>query len=144
MQFEELFRKVAHDHKMPWRLLAEIAWRESRYDAHAKGAAGEQGLMQIMPSTWGEWAPRVGVSDPLDPVANVTVAAAYLDWLQEQMVAAGHGERYWALAAYNWGIGHVLELLNRGGTWQDVPEVCRDYATGILLRAEAGAVAEKL
>jgi hypothetical protein len=62
--------------------------------------------------------------------------------LREQLAKAGRPEPYWLLAAYNWGIGNVLKLLKSGGAWKDVPDVRRDYATGIILAAEANALAE--
>jgi membrane-bound lytic murein transglycosylase F len=144
MAYEELFQRVARDSGVDWRLLAELAWRESRCDPNAVGAAGEKGMMQIMPSTWDEWAPRVGVTDPFDAESSVRLACGYLVWIARQLVAAGRPERYWSLAAYNWGIGNVLALLQNAGGWLDVPRVTREYATGIVLAADARLFGEHL
>jgi len=38
----------------------------------------------------------------------------------------------------------VLKLFKTGGSWQDVPDVRRDYATDIILAAEANALAEQM
>ena len=144
MAYEDIFQSVAEKYDLDWRLMVEQCFRESRFDPLAVGAASDMGLMQIVPATWDEWAPKVGVYDPFDPESNITVAGAYLAWLREQLAKVGRSEPYWLLASYNWGIGNVLRLLEGGGGWQDVPDVRRDYATGIILAAEADAIAEQI
>lgn len=144
MPYEEIFQRVAEKYGLDWRLLMEQCFRESRFDPLAVGAANDMGLMQIIPSTWDEWAPKVGVFDPFDPESNITVAAAYLAWIKEQLQKAGRPEPYWMLAAYNWGIGNVLRLLREGKTWKDVPEIRRNYATSIILAAEANTIAAQI
>ncbi len=142
MAFEELFTNVASEFHLDRNLLAEIAWRESRFDPKAVGRAGDMGLMQILPSTWQEWAPRVKVEDPFDPLSNIRVAGAYLNWLRTQLVKTGRPEIYWILAAYNWGIGNVLRLLRDGGSWSQVPAQRQDYATGIALATAVRIMAD--
>lgn len=144
MAFEEIFRKVAQQYQLDWRLMVEQCFRESRFDPLAVGAASDMGLMQIVPATWDQWAPKLGLFDPFDPESNITLAGAYLAWIREQLAKVGRLEPYWMLVAYNWGIGNVLRLLQAGGGWQDVPEIRRDYATGIILAAEANALAEQI
>jgi soluble lytic murein transglycosylase-like protein len=144
MAFEEVFQRVAGEYDLDWYLMVEQCFRESRFDPLAVGAASDMGLMQIVPATWDEWAPKVGVFDPFDPESNIAIAGAYLAWLREQLTKAGRPEPYWLLAAYNWGIGNVLKLLKNGGSWKDVPDVRRDYATSIILAAEANALAEQI
>ena len=102
------------------------------------------GLMQIVPATWDDWAPKVNVYDPFDPDSNITVAGAYLDWLREQLTKVNRPEPYWLLAAYDWGIANVLKLLETGGGWEDVPDARRDYANDIILAAEANVLAEQI
>jgi len=144
MAFEEIFQRVAEEHDLDRYLLVEQCFRESRFDPLAVGAASDMGLMQIVPTTWDEWSSKVGVFDPFDPDSNIAVAGAYLAWLRDQLVKAGRPEPFWLLAAYNWGIGNVLKLLKSGGSWKDVPDVRRDYATDIILAAEANALAEQI
>ena len=72
------------------------------------------------------------------------MAGAYLDWLREQLAKVNRPEPYWLLAAYDWGIANVLKLLKTGGGWEDVPDARRDYATDIILAAEANALAEQI
>ncbi len=144
MAYEELFKKIGAEYGLDWRLLAQQAWRESRFNPLAVGAANDMGLMQIVPATWDEWAPKVGVFDPFDPESNIRVAAALLAHLRATLTKLGRPETYWWLTAYNWGIGNVLRLLQRNGTWNDVPPERQAYAINIILAAEADALAEQL
>ena len=144
MAYEAIFQSIAEEYSLDWHVLSEQAYRESRYDPFAVGAADDLGLMQILPTTWDEWAPKLGVYNPFDPGNNVRVAAAYLVWIREQLVSEAREEYYWALVAYNWGIGNVLRLLRSGGGWGSVPSQRQEYATTILLAAEANALAVQL
>jgi soluble lytic murein transglycosylase-like protein len=144
MAYEELFQKIAAEYGLDWHLLVEQAYRESRFDPLAVGKANDMGLMQILPATWDEWAPKVGVFDPFDPESNIRVAAALMAWIREQLTKLGRPEPYWMLAAYNWGIGNVTKLLKTGGTWLQVPKERQDYANDIILTAEANAIASQI
>lgn len=144
MAYEDLFRKIGAEYGIDWRLLAQQAWRESRFNPLAVGAANDMGLMQIIPATWDEWAPKVGVFDPFDPESNIRVAAAILSYLRTTLTRLGRPEPYWWLTAYNWGIGNVTRLLKNNGTWDQVPAERRAYATEIILAAEADALAEQI
>ncbi len=144
MPYEDIFQQVAAKYDLDWRLMVEQCFRESRFDPLAVGAASDMGLMQIVSATWNEWSVKVGVYDPFDPESNITVAGAYLAWIKEQLAKVGRTEPYWMLVAYNWGISNVLRLFKEGGKWEDVPEVRRNYATGIILAAEANVLAEQI
>ncbi len=141
-EYEALFARVAAEYGLDKHLLAEQAWRESRWDPLAIGEANDMGIMQILPETWMEWAPKVGVFDPFDPESNVRVGAAYLQYLRQYLAEKLHltGD-HWVLVAYNWGPGNVRRLLEAGKGWDDIPQKRRDYALNILLGAEARALA---
>ena len=87
---------------------------ESRYDAFIVSDAGAIGLMQILPATGEELALRLGIPwegarTLFDPVANVRLGIAYLKELSDR-----YGNTNIALAAYNWGPGHIDRRLRRG------------------------------
>ena len=88
---------------------------ESRFDAFALSSAGAMGLMQILPSTGAELAAREGVAwrgpqSLFDPALNVRLGIAYLKELADRY----GGKTSVALAAYNWGPGHIDGRLRRG------------------------------
>ncbi|MBC8449175.1 MAG: transglycosylase SLT domain-containing protein [Chloroflexi bacterium] len=138
----QIYKDMATEYGLDWRLLLEQGWRESRWDPLAIGGAGEYGLMQIHPATWNQWAAKLDLFDPFDPASNIRLAAAYWVWLRQQLQTRKRLEDYWLLAAYNWGINHVLRLLDAAGTWDDVPPRVQNYAYDIILAAEARATTE--
>ncbi len=144
MPYEDLFQKIAAEYNLDWHLLLEQAYRESRFDPLAVGKASDMGLMQILPATWDEWAPKIGAYDPFDPESNVRVAASLLAWLRTQLTKQGRPELYWTLVAYNWGIGNVLKLLKSGGGWAQVPPERQAYANDIILAGDANAIAAQM
>ncbi len=142
MDIEDIFAAVAAEYRLDKHQLAEQGWRESRWDPLAVGQANDMGIMQLVPATWNEWAPKVGVYDPFDPESNVRVAAAYLThlrvFLAEKLRLRGD---HWLLVAYNWGLDNVRRLVEGGQGWEQVPAARQDYALGILLGAETRALA---
>lgn len=139
LTYEEIFQKVALQYGLDWRMLAELAYRESRMNPLAVGQDNDMGLMQILPSTWNEWAPKVGVSDPFDPYSNVLVAGAYLAYLRSYCQARGYYETQWMLVGYNWGPQNVQQLFDIKGSWGQVPEKQRRYALVIMETASETA-----
>lgn len=102
-------------HAVDPTLVLAVMHVESRYDTFAVSDKQALGLMQILPST-GEWlAPQVGVEwlgpqTLFDPIANVRLGVAYL----RQLLDRYDGRVATALAAYNWGPGHIDGRLRRG------------------------------
>ena len=133
--YEEMFQEIAAQYDLDWHLLVRVAYQESRLDPRAVGKDEDTGLMQIVPCTWNEWAPKVGVFDPFDPYSNVQVAAAYLAFLRKHFTEMGYPEDRWMLVAYNWGPNNLRRLLEGGGGWDQVPEKRRRYALSILQSA---------
>lgn len=138
MSYETMFREIALQYQLDWRLLAGVAYQESRLNPWAIGRDNDLGLMQILPSTWDEWAPQVGVADPFDPYSNVSVAAAYLAYLRDYCQARGYPEIQWMLIGYNWGPDNLRRLFAQNGGWAQVPEKQRRYALQILQSLAAG------
>lgn len=136
MTYAQLFQAVGAQYDLDWRMLAAQAYIESSFDTLALSNAGAMGLMQVLPTTWREWAPAVGASDPFDSYSNVQVAAIYLDYLRTQLAQQGHPEKEWMLVAYNWGLDRVNEFLANGGGWQDLPAARRKYVEDILRVAQ--------
>jgi hypothetical protein len=139
MTYEQIFQEIAPQFGLDWRLMAELAYQESRMDRWAIGRDSDLGLMQIIPSTWDEWAPKMGVTDPFDPYSNILVAAAYLAYVRDYSRANGYLEEHWALVGYNWGPDHLRQIFEENGNFADVPEKQRHYVLAIL-QARAGGV----
>lgn len=136
LTYAEIFQEIGTLYGQDWRQLVSHAQRESRMNPNAQGAAGEYGLMQILPSTWNEWAPLVQVSDPWDPYSNVLVGAAYYSYIHSYFSDLGYADPQWSLVAYNWGPERTLGLLDSGGDWFSVPLTQRMYVADILTGLE--------
>lgn len=132
LTYDEMFQEIAGRYGLDWRLLAEVAYQESRLNPLALGKDNDMGLMQIIPSTWNEWAPKVGVTDPFDPYSNALVGAAYLAYVREFALVRGHPEPQWMLIGYNWGPNNLAKLFAANGDWAQVPARRQNYALQIL------------
>lgn len=85
-------------------------------------AAGAQGIAQFMPAT----AQRYGVN-PRDPNSSIEGAAHYMSDL-DRMFSGNTGL---ALAAYNWGEGHVAQWMATGANPAAMPAETRNYVQSI-------------
>lgn len=106
--YDDLFRKHAREVEIDWRLLAAVAYQESRFQSDAESWTGALGLMQVMPIT----AEELGVLGDLeDPETAIAAGANYLRWLIDRFDPYLEFEERmrFALAAYNAGLGHVLD-----------------------------------
>ncbi|MEM7678429.1 MAG: transglycosylase SLT domain-containing protein, partial [Myxococcota bacterium] len=106
--YDELFREAGEVTGIDWRLLAAVAYTESRFKPNAKSNWGATGLMQVLPNTGLE----VGYRDLKDPRKNVMAGAKYLRRLARRFEEDGVSKRQqirFAVAAYNAGLGHIRD-----------------------------------
>ncbi|WP_186453905.1 membrane-bound lytic murein transglycosylase MltF [Denitratisoma sp. DHT3] len=93
---------------LDWRLLAALAYQESKWDPLATSPTGVRGMMMLTEDT----ADLLGVSNRLDARQSIRAGAKYLANLIGDLPShIVNPDRTWlALAAYNLGMGHL-----RGG-----------------------------
>ncbi len=105
--WDDVVQRYADMHDFDWRLIVAQMYQESRFDPTARSPMGATGLMQLMPRT----AQQVGVQNIDDPVENIRGGVAYLDWVRQRLPEdLSVADRIWfTLAAYNAGVGHVLD-----------------------------------
>lgn len=94
-KFEELIDANAAKWGVDKALVKAIVANESGFDPNATSPAGAQGLMQLEPAT----AAGLGVSDPYDPIQNLSGGTRYIRGLLDRF----HGDLRRAVAAYNAG-----------------------------------------
>ncbi len=101
------FETVAAQLKLDWRLLAAIAYQESRWLADAVSYTGVRGLMMLTEDT----AADLGIEDREDPFQSIEGGSRYFIKLRKRFDEdVLEPDRTWfALAAYNVGLGHVFD-----------------------------------
>lgn len=110
---------------IPAAVIIAMIERESCFTADAVGDNGNAfGLLQIWTKWHSDRMERLGVTDLLDPVQNVTVAVDLLSELLEQEKGLA-----WALMAYNMGASKADEFYNAGKV--------SDYASSVIAAAES-------
>lgn len=106
--FDALVKKFATQFEMDWRLVTSQMYEESHFDPAAKSWVGALGLMQVMPKTGLE----LGFPDVVEPEhginAGIMLVSRYSKALSGPKVKEKDRMRM-AIAAYNCGIGHILD-----------------------------------
>jgi len=126
--YEAHFRNAEKKHGVDWRLLAAMGYQESHWLPTATSKTGVRGLMMLTQRT----AKAMGVSDRLDPKQSIEGGARYIALLMSRLPESiNEADRTWfALAAYNVGMGHLedarkltaAEGLNPN-SWLDVKSI---------------------
>ncbi|MDR1763047.1 MAG: transglycosylase SLT domain-containing protein [Dysgonamonadaceae bacterium] len=127
--FDALFRKYARTVPVDWRLMASIAYQESKFHTNLVSWAGASGVMGLMPKT----ASSLGLSADsiFNPDDNIRIAAQLIRRLNKIFNSIDdEPERIkFILAAYNAGSGHVADaraLAEKYGSnpnnWAEVEE----------------------
>lgn len=129
---EEMVSAASSSNHIDPDLIMILIGVESGFNANAVSPKGARGLMQLMPQT----ASRLGVGDPLDPVANVQGGTRYFRELLDRY----HNDLPKALAAYNAGPKRVEQY--RGvppyaETQTYIAKVIQDFNRKKLARVSA-------
>jgi membrane-bound lytic murein transglycosylase F len=109
--YDSLFKAYAPQINWDWRMLAALAFQESRFNPNAQSRSGAFGLMQLMPET----AVRFGCSPSPDAECSIQASVKYLKYLQSlwrKKVPNEAQRNKFILASYNIGQGHVLDAQN--------------------------------
>lgn len=132
--YDDIFRRYADIIGCDWRLLAAIAWEESRFNPNATSWAGAAGLMQIMPRT----ASRNGLSSAQirNPERNIATGSKIfkaLDNMFRKKVPDKEERLKFVLAAYNAGQGHIFDAISLADKHGMNPTIWNDNVRDALL-----------
>ncbi len=105
-QYLAQFKRAQTASGYDWRLLAALAYQESKWDGSAVSKTGVRGLMMLT----GDTADRLGVKNRLDPYESIMGGARYLDMLRDDLpLSIPEPDRTWmAIASYNVGPQQVI------------------------------------
>ena len=111
-----------------WRMIAALAYQESKWDPLATSFTNVRGMMMLTEDT----ADRMGVDNRLDSAQSIRAGARYLAALLEELPEEiMEPDRTWmALAAYNLGMGHMngartfaRQMKKDSTSWYDMKKV---------------------
>lgn len=109
--YDGLFKKFAAEINWDWRLLAALAFHESRFDSSQVSRMGASGLMQLMPRT----AAKFGLSrdNILNPEKNIEASVQYIKSLNLlfRKIENMEERKKFILASYNSGPAHVIDAM---------------------------------
>jgi len=103
--FDDLFKKAAQNYGWDWKMLAAVAYKESRFNPNASGFGGAYGMMQFMPNT----GPGFGVYPDSSPEVQILGGARLLNRLFKRWgeIDDEQTRMKFALASYNAGLCHI-------------------------------------
>jgi membrane-bound lytic murein transglycosylase F len=109
--FDAYFKEYAKQIGWDWRLLASIAYLESKFHTDKVSWAGATGLMGLMPRTAGAYG--VSVDQLTDPKASIHAATLLIKRLDKSFAfIEDKAERIkFILASYNAGAGHIRDAI---------------------------------
>jgi soluble lytic murein transglycosylase len=98
-----------------WTMIHAISRQESQFDKQIVSHAGARGLMQLMPGTARQTAPRAGLNYDFaslsDPTYNIRLGSTYFG----QLMDTYGGSYVLSVAAYNAGPGNVNRWITANG-----------------------------
>lgn len=105
-RYKRWFREAGDKTGLDWRLVAALSYQESMWDPEAVSMSGVRGMMMLTNDT----AERLGVNR-LDPYQSIQGGARYIQTMKASLAEnIAEPDRTWlALAAYNVGLGHLLD-----------------------------------
>ncbi len=111
-RYDAVIFTAAQRYQIDPALVKAVVWRETFFDAKARGKAGELGLMQLREPAAREWAGAEHITgftheQVLDPHTNTLAGAWYLAKLLKRYPQTDNPAAF-ALADYNAGRSHVL------------------------------------
>ena len=121
--YDEYFKKYTSNINWDWRLLAAQGFAESGFRNDLVSWAGARGIMQLMPATGRAYG--VSGNDITVPERNIKAAAAYIKDLNKSLsryVPNSKERRKFIIAAYNSGLGHVLDAIALAKKYGKNPE----------------------
>lgn len=101
------FEEAGKIHKIDPLFLAAMSYQESHWNPNATSFTGVRGLMMLTQNT----ASSLGVKNREDPQESILGGAKYLFSIKARLETeiGSPDKNYYALAAYNVGLGHVRD-----------------------------------
>jgi len=125
----EDIKRECNYYNLDWRIVFAIIRQESYFNANARSHAGAFGLMQLMPRTGAGLQNQLSLEETQTPRNNIIAGIYYYATLVSQFRDLGEDKYKFALAAYNAGLGRVIDAMTITAyfekdykTWDNVKE----------------------
>ncbi len=133
--FDYLFKQYAPKLGWDWRLLAAVAYKESKFNPDVTSWAGACGLMQLMPNT--ALSLGVTIEEIFVPEKNVQAAVSYLRSLERLFPGVSDEERTkFVLASYNAGPGHIFDARALAAKYGQDPDIWTNVREFLLKKSD--------
>ncbi len=130
--YDHYFKQYSEIVGWDWRLIASLAYQESRFNPSAVSWAGAFGVMQLMPGT----AQMYNVGPESSVPEHIVAGVSYLNWIESVLENYIEDERErvkFVLASYNVGLGHVLDARRLAEKYGKDPNIWKNNVDYYLL-----------
>lgn len=132
--YDHLFKKYAPEINWDWRLLAALAFHESRFDTSQVSWAGAAGIMQLMPRTASNFGldrrtvknPEMNIEAGVEYIKSLNLAFRQIENKEERIK--------FILAAYNSGPAHILDAMALANKYGKNPHIWFNQVEYFLLK----------
>lgn len=106
-KYDDLFKKEAEKYNWDWRILAALAYQETKFNPNAVSFGGAYSMMQFMPGV----GPKYGVypNSPVEVQVRGGMKKLYRDYENWPEIKDHQQRQKFALASYNAGLGHIKD-----------------------------------
>lgn len=136
-EYGEVIKRESNFYKLDWRLILAMIRQESYFNSEAVSHAGAFGFMQIMPRTGAGIQMDLNLEETKTPENNLIAGIYYYATMIANFEFAGEDKYKFALAAYNAGLGRVIDAMTitayQGqdyNKWENVKENYKYLASG--------------
>jgi membrane-bound lytic murein transglycosylase F len=129
--YDDYIKTYSEELGWDWRLIASLIYQESRFKPNVRSWAGAFGLMQMMPST----ASKFGINQNSSYEQQIRAGIKFLIWLEERLefIKDPDEKIKFTLAAYNVGLGHIIDARNLAEKNGSNPDVWENNVDKFLL-----------
>ncbi|HTF20172.1 MAG TPA: transglycosylase SLT domain-containing protein [Chryseolinea sp.] len=133
--YDSIIKRHAKLHDFDWKLIAAIIHQESRFRPTIVSPVGAYGLMQLMPSVATTY--HINFKTLSSPTLNIGTGTKYFRWIYnhfDKPEYAADDKIKFSLAAYNAGMGHVLDAKALAAKYHLNPYVWDENVEAMLLK----------
>jgi membrane-bound lytic murein transglycosylase F len=129
--YDDYIKTYSEEIGWDWRLIASLVYQESRFKPNVRSWAGAFGLMQMMPST----ASKFGITPNSSYEQQIRAGINFLRWLEQKLdfIEDPDEKIKFTLAAYNVGLGHIIDARNLAVKNGANPDIWDDSVDKYLL-----------